>query len=150
MTRAKDVLTLSFAHNRRMWGRSSPSVMSRFLKEIPEKLLAPVGIPSGTETAGQSPDRGISGNVGKPRRRGTPARFRNKRDSGFPTTNRPSLPNAQPPDFLQPGKIVKHRTFGLGSVVSVDGNPPALRVTVNFRIVGRKTVVQRFAKLEPA
>ena len=40
MTRARRSLYLSFARRRSMWGRTEYQIPSRFLKEIPEKLLS--------------------------------------------------------------------------------------------------------------
>jgi DNA helicase-2/ATP-dependent DNA helicase PcrA len=43
MTRAKKKLTLSWARNRLVFGGRHSSIPSRFLSEIPEKLLKKIG-----------------------------------------------------------------------------------------------------------
>jgi DNA helicase-2/ATP-dependent DNA helicase PcrA len=161
MTRAKDVLTLSYAHNRRIWGTSTPGVVSRFLKEIPSQLLHPIGIVRRPQAMTQPlPMTGGGGWESRPgARRGNPSRFAQAHAGGY--SNRPpaKAPEASVapkkagaplPDFLKPGRMVRHRTFGIGQVLSTEGEDPTWRVTVNFKIVGMKTLVQKYAKLEPA
>lgn len=153
MTRAMDRLTMSFAHNRRIWGSSTPTLRSRFLGEIPEELIKPLSriessLSQGRTYAGASQGSSygrspfLSGrNWDSNRRAATPKR------TETPILSKPRTP---PPSFLQPGGLVKHRTFGIGTVRRVEGEAPTWKVTVDFRIVGAKTLVQKYAKLEPA
>jgi hypothetical protein len=45
---------------------------------------------------------------------------------------------------------VKHGTFGVGNVVSVEPLEDDAKVVVRFTSVGVKTLRAKFAKLEPA
>jgi DNA helicase II / ATP-dependent DNA helicase PcrA len=51
---------------------------------------------------------------------------------------------------LRPGIRVRHPTFGVGTVLSIDADSPDTKLTVRFASVGAKKLVARFAKLEPA
>ncbi|MCA9439138.1 MAG: DUF3553 domain-containing protein, partial [Candidatus Omnitrophica bacterium] len=83
-------------------------------------------------------------------RRSYPKAQSSKTPKGTKGGSSKSASPASIPDFLKPGKVVRHRTFGLGEVMNAEGSEPALKITVNFTIAGKKTVVQKFAKLEPA
>ena len=152
MTRAKDRLILCYAHNRRLWGPSTPKTMSRFLKEIPPKMLKPVRVPGRGGVSDLFSDDA-------PFPRSTPAIWSSQVSPPSPASRRPNQPSketlppqpgATAPDFLEPGKMVRHRTFGLGRVLKVEAVGSNWRVTVDFKIVGPKTLVQKYAKLEPA
>jgi len=154
MTRAKDILTLSFAHNRRIFGLNTPTTHSNFLDEIPKALLEPVG---GTSLAwDDDEDEDVKDLEESPESRIAqlnPEVYRPKPPKSSDTRKKIQdalEPSRSAPDFLQPGRVVRHRTFGLGRVLRAEGAEPALKVTVDFKIAGKKTVVQKFAKLEPA
>ncbi|MCA9410435.1 MAG: UvrD-helicase domain-containing protein [Candidatus Omnitrophica bacterium] len=150
MTRAKDLLTLSFAHNRRVFGTSMPMRQSRFLEEIPQDLLEPVGGtgPAWNQFRDEDDEEEPTPSF-QPTR--SPYRPPSRKPKSSSTLEKSAMPPpASIPDFLQPGKAVRHRTFGLGRVLRAEGSEPALKVTVDFKIAGKKTVVQKFAKLEPA
>jgi hypothetical protein len=51
---------------------------------------------------------------------------------------------------VRPGARVRHPTFGLGTVLSVELLPDDLKLTVRFAAVGRKTLRAKYARLEPA
>lgn len=152
MTRAKNVLTLSYSHNRRIFGNSTPMRQSMFLQEIPADLLDQADGPhTGWQAAGGFAANGPRRRTGFLERPGggrPPGRGR--RQFAPPKEKPAPAPPAPVPAFLQPGRPVRHRTFGLGRVVRTEGAEPSLKVTVDFQIAGMKTVVQKFAKLEPA
>jgi DNA helicase-2/ATP-dependent DNA helicase PcrA len=158
MTRAKDRLVLSHAFRRQIYGQTNSNVRSRFLDEIPPHLASVVRV----DSVMQRTSPYVPG--GGPRRTAwsqqtTSASLPNHRPPKQPLP-RASAIDSHPgerkqsavplPEFLHPGKRVRHRTFGLGIVVRVEGEDPAWRVTVDFQIVGPKTVIQKFARLEPA
>ena len=153
MTRAKNQLTLSFAHNRRMWGSSEPTLRSRFLDEISPDLVEEIGVVPQPQTEdlfsfGRSRVPPFARNKQRFPSAKSPRTKQTGKRASLGTT--PSPGQAIPPAFLRPGKRVKHRTFGVGKVLSVEGEAPAWRVTVDFRLVGPKTLIQKYAKLEPA
>jgi DNA helicase-2/ATP-dependent DNA helicase PcrA len=155
MTRAKNRLVLSHAHMRQIYGSTNASMRSRFLDEIPPHLSVIVGF--------ASPSRYTVTSLFNGRKSDNPSEIMPRMKTGGyqpgPSKEARKHPvheawekraAAQAPDFLQPGRRVRHRTFGIGKVLKVEGQDPAWRVTVEFQIVGSKTVIQKFAKLEPA
>ena len=48
------------------------------------------------------------------------------------------------------GMRVRHRQFGVGTVVAVEDQGDDIKVTVRFAAVGTKKLLARFANLEPA
>jgi DNA helicase-2/ATP-dependent DNA helicase PcrA len=56
----------------------------------------------------------------------------------------------QPPGLgqLRPGTRVRHPLFGVGTVLRLEGEGEALKLTVSFPGVGAKKLVARFAGLE--
>lgn len=65
---------------------------------------------------------------------------------GLHTYGRPEPEDAG--EALVEGDMVNHRTFGFGVVLEVDGEGAKSRVTVEFQDVGRKTLVQQYARLQ--
>ena len=49
---------------------------------------------------------------------------------------------------LAVGNIVNHQRFGQGEVLSIDGKGADLKAEINFKSVGTKKLLLRFAKLE--
>ena len=49
-------------------------------------------------------------------------------------------------DAFFPGARVEHATFGIGQVVSSDGQGQRRKLTVQFPDVGRKVIVARFVQ----
>lgn len=167
MTRAKDRLVLSYAIQRTLYGNFSRTIPSRFLKEIPAHLLEDRSIISRDTDPGSSGF--LFGFERKPKVRFGSTRPQQRSSGSEPASpSRSESPIPQPrkmepasgpvpdikPDqnsaFLKPGAWVRHQTFGIGQVLRLEGQAAQLRVTVNFQIVGQKTVLQKFAKLTPA
>jgi DNA helicase-2/ATP-dependent DNA helicase PcrA len=66
-----------------------------------------------------------------------------------PTSSRPppELETAAP-EGLRPGTVVRHPTFGQGTVVEAGPGGLDQKVTVAFRSVGTKKLIPRYAELE--
>ena len=54
---------------------------------------------------------------------------------------------ASPSDKIAAGQMVEHSVFGIGKVVSVDGDPLSRKAVVDFQECGRKTLLLKFAKI---
>lgn len=120
ITRAMDKLFLTHAQSRMLYGKWNNYLPSRFLKEVPEELLA------GPEQKKKSTTTG--GNPWK---------------SGF------NVPiEASEPDFYQLGEKVAHPKWGEGAVVSVKGNGGDAQITVAFPGEGIKTLIAKYAPLK--
>ncbi len=124
MTRAEELLFLTCARQRTLYGSTNLNAMSRFIEEIPEHLrkdltfvgvrgLLDEGAGDASETAEAEPAQGLPG--------------------GF-----------------RPGQRVRHKHFGVGTVVRVEPSGRDEKVTVAFPDQGIRTFIRSLAPLEPA
>jgi DNA helicase II / ATP-dependent DNA helicase PcrA len=136
MTRAMSKLYLSHARRRRIYGDFQYNAPSRFLEEIPPRLLA-----EAQPVLQQPPSHNLA--------------------SVFEQLQPDPLADAD--DFfedvrlvpeaeygLRTGCQVRHVKFGVGVVRRLEGSGESQKVTVQFRTVGLKKLMVRFAGLEPA
>ena len=125
ITRAKQKLYLVHAFRRNLMGSSTPSTPSRFLDDIPKRLIASGGLWQGEE-----------GRVMPPlysSRTRTPA---------------PNTPSSDVPE-LKPGDHVHHAQFGDGVVVNCRSVKDDKEAVVAFTSgVGVKKLLLSFARLE--
>ena len=120
ITRARQKLVLTYAESRRIHGQDHIGVPSRFLREIPARLLHEV----------------------RPRVQvARPASFGPRRDYGHAALEAPPV---------KLGAQVRHPSFGLGTVMDVEGSGAHARVQVNFDEAGPKWLVLAYANLQPA
>ena len=135
MTRAMERLVLTSADERRRFGSSSFQSPSRFLEELPDSLMDVARAPA-------------------PRRSAPPPR---RRSAGGGASNldysyaQESSPSA---DELGEGPAkgmrVRHAVFGEGTIALVSGEGLNQKLKIAFDRVGMKTVMVRYANLEPA
>ena len=138
LTRAQKGVKLSFAHSRMKWGSHVNNSPSRFIKEIDGRyILNPLTdfqTLSGQASRGAEPSAIFS-------RRPSPVRrvaAASGNADGF---------KASPSDKIAAGQMVEHSVFGIGKVVSVDGDPLSRKAVVDFQECGRKTLLLKFAKI---
>ena len=124
ITRARELLYLTYAENRRINGRETFNRPSRFVKEIPAGVLREVRVREVTRQRAEAPRQHLRSRV--------PANV-TVGDSGI------SL-----------GQRVTHKKFGEGVVTNYEGEGRHARVEVNFRDVGSKWLMLGYANLEPA
>jgi DNA helicase-2/ATP-dependent DNA helicase PcrA len=141
LTRARERLILTSAARRRIFGDYQATQPSRFLDEIPAELmerLEPVASPRWT--GAQYELRNPYG-----RRPASPPRARETAEKSFQYENEDqSISN------IRAGMRVKHRQFGVGTVVAVEDHGDDYKVTVRFPAAGTKKLLASFAGLEPA
>jgi DNA helicase II / ATP-dependent DNA helicase PcrA len=137
ITRARERLILTGAARRRVFGEYQQSEPSRFLDEIPPDLMLRI------EPVTPSPRWQQRDEAG----RGYPARPRSGRNqaSGFSYEHEDQSQNG-----VRVGMRVRHRQFGVGTIVAVDDDGDDSKLTIRFAAVGTKKLVARFANLEPA
>jgi DNA helicase-2/ATP-dependent DNA helicase PcrA len=158
MTRARQSLTLTRAVYRRIFGNEQQlraSLPSRFLAEIPSELVDTV--------------RGSMAEIGQTRRYEpdleysySPEEFlRRVRGEPKQAPAAPRRPTAQS-SFGRPaakrgadanpmlGRKVRHPSFGVGTIVGVEGDDEDRRVSVSFPGRGTKKFIERYAQLEQA
>jgi len=126
VTRARQRLYLSHAQSRMLHGKVRYGIPSRFLDEIPEKLLKRLN----------------SKPVSKP----SYSRDYNELPKIMNTQQSSDQKSAMP---WKIGQQVAHAKFGNGVVVSYEGNASDMRVQVNFGREGLKWLAMEFAKLTP-
>jgi DNA helicase-2/ATP-dependent DNA helicase PcrA len=157
MTRARQSLTLTRAVYRRIFGNEQQlraSLPSRFLAEIPSELVDTV--------------RGSMAEIGETRRYEpdpeysySPEEFL-RRVRGESKQAAPRRQPAAQPSFGRPaakrggdanpmlGRKVRHPSFGVGTIVGVEGDDEDRRVSVSFPGRGTKKFIERYAQLEQA
>jgi DNA helicase-2/ATP-dependent DNA helicase PcrA len=157
MTRARKSLTLTRAVYRRIFGNEQKlraSRPSRFLAEIPSELVETVrgSLAEIGETRRYEPD---------PEYSYSPEEFlrRVRREEKSATTPRRT---ASSPSFGRApakrsgdsnpmlGRRVRHPSYGVGTIVGVEGDDEDRRVSVSFPGRGTKKFIERYAQLEQA
>ncbi|MEV7023318.1 DNA helicase PcrA [Kitasatospora sp. NPDC093558] len=151
LTRARERLYLTRSVLRSAWGQPSYNPASRFLEEIPEKLVewkrtgaaqAPAarGFSSGSSW-------GKSSSGGRSSRSGSSASAAPKAGWGQ-SARRSGQVVEREAVSLAVGDRVTHDTFGLGTVVAVTGVGDRAQATVDFGSDGRKQLLLRYAPVE--
>src|SRR6266446_3541747 len=157
MTRARQSLTLTRSVYRRIFGNEQQlraSLPSRFLAEIPNALVETV--------------RGSMAEIGETRRYEpdpeysySPEEFLRRVRSGPKQVEAAPRRQASPSSFGRPaakrgdsnpmlGRKVRHPSYGVGTIVGVEGDDEDRRVSVSFPGRGTKKFIERYAQLEQA
>ena len=150
MTRAKEKLTMTNARQRMLFGRTTPSMPSRFLEEIPEANMEWLGKVEPKPAQPQWSDSWDDGWGGSYSGGGRTATY------SQPRTAIPRKPMASaggvrkaaasaPLLQLQPGDSVKHKAFGQGMVLSVRPMGNDALIEVAFDQVGTKKLMLKAA-----
>jgi len=142
LTRAQRRLTLSYAESRARHGKRQFTQPSRFIEELPEEV----------SSAEQSEYRARRPSLSALRMPHSPVEPRRVRRSeheeivydGDFSSDAVLLDPRAP---FRPGDSVRHPRYGVGRVVDIGGYGEALRATVQFRTVGLKRLVLKFAGL---
>lgn len=156
MTRARASLTLTRAVYRRIFGNEQQlraSLPSRFLAEIPGELvdtvrgsMAEIGESRRYEPDPEysySPEEFLRRVRGKPAP--SPVAARTSRSSS--AVSRPAVRRGANADPML-GRKVRHPSYGVGTVVGVEGDEEDRRVSVSFPGRGTKKFIERYAQLE--
>ncbi|MCB0665393.1 MAG: UvrD-helicase domain-containing protein [Saprospiraceae bacterium] len=136
ITRARKLLTLSFAGSRYRYGKIVYNDPSRFIEEIPVDLLDSM-VPRRAEAS--QPVRlraSVRGNFSQPNP---------QKKMGIPADFEAALPHQ-----IQAGMKVLHLKFGEGKVLSVDGYNDAKVATIFFQGISnpQRRIMLKFAKLQ--
>ena len=132
ITRAKEQLYITNTKQRMLFGKTSYSVPSRFLDEIPSDYVTDV------TPVGQAIHNLISDTIFAPKK---PEVYRPSASMKPKKTVSASL------DF-HPGEHVLHKKFGKGIILSVRQFEQDAMLEIHFDQVGRKQLMAVFAKLE--
>jgi DNA helicase-2/ATP-dependent DNA helicase PcrA len=122
ITRAQEMLYLSHARERRLYGTREPATRSQFIGELPGELLRTNSRIKTTRTAPPSNPSPEAKTRGK------------SNDSASPT--------------WRVGDRVIHRSFGVGEITHVFGDRGKQSVAIKFSTVGQKIVDPKIAGLQ--
>ena len=142
MTRAQSQLVLTSASRRRVFGEYQATEPSRFLYELPMNLVQQV---EPTSPPIQAPATGS--------RRSYTRYSRPRQTSDRPDEAYISFDDAaedQSSTHVRQGMRVRHPTFGIGTIESIEPLQGDVKLIVRFATVGPKKLLGRYAKLEPA
>ncbi|MFG0249100.1 MAG: ATP-dependent helicase [Phycisphaeraceae bacterium JB051] len=118
ITRAMRVLLLTNARFRTVFGKSSSTIPSRFLTELPRELMQTNNVADQGDRVGS-----FGGGV--------------KSESNDPLL-----------EEYPPGTMVRHPQFGFGKVIQVRSSGAHTRATIGFERAGVKTLILQYARLE--
>jgi DNA helicase-2/ATP-dependent DNA helicase PcrA len=140
LTRARERLYVSRAVVRSAWGAPSHNPASRFVDELPVDLVDW----RRTEAAQTSWNRPVAPSLsqraaGAVRRFGTAAARADSSAKAKPSRAIPSL---------EPGDRVLHDSFGMGSVVSLEGSGENAVASIDFGSGGVKRLLLRYAPVD--
>jgi DNA helicase-2/ATP-dependent DNA helicase PcrA len=138
LTRARERLVLTGAARRRIYGDYQPTQPSRFLDEIPTELMERL------EPVAPKPRWQPGYELRNPYARGGRGRSSHREDQ----TAYAYEHEDQSAAGVRTGMKVRHRQFGIGTVVAVDDQGDDVKVTVRFAAAGTKKLLARFAGLE--
>ncbi|SHM26169.1 ATP-dependent DNA helicase PcrA [Caldanaerovirga acetigignens] len=130
ITRAKKRLYLTRAWRRNLYGNTSFYSASRFIDEIPARLLKEIG----------SEDDTLEEDNGKTKKAKTVVHFKPAIKQSSETEKRKELK-------LNPGDRVKHSKWGEGVVTAVYGKGEDAEIAVNFASEGTKRLILKYAPL---
>lgn len=141
ITRAEQLLTLTYANSRYRFGKMQYNSPSRFLEELPLDQVENAGQVFGGEPSAKKTPSGasVSGNF---TRRTAIANTAPRID---PATFKPS-----PSEAIQAGMEVLHLKFGKGKVLHIDGGAQNRVATIVFEVSGQeeKRIMLKYAKLQ--
>jgi DNA helicase II / ATP-dependent DNA helicase PcrA len=139
ITRAMKKLYLTWAQRRYRSGVLSFSTRSRFLDEMDQELFETIG--SAAVNAPRAYRRPLD-------QAATPYRRPKPPEDGFYGDSMPSYEDeSQEQQNLRVGTKVVHEIFGEGKVVAINGRGDQARAVVEFKSVGRKNLMLKFAHL---
>jgi DNA helicase-2/ATP-dependent DNA helicase PcrA len=138
LTRARQRLILTGASRRRIFGDYQPTQPSRFLDEIPPELIDRV---EPAAPRWQRPRVELRNPYAKRRT----DRVRDDASTGFAYEQEDQ--SAGP---VRAGMRVRHRLFGVGTIMAVEEHDDDYKLTVRFVAAGTKKLLARYAGLEPA
>ncbi len=133
ITRAEEALYLTNAFSRTLYGRTQYNRPSRFVEEIDQELL---------EIEGMRPTPKKTPVFAKK----TAYSYKQPETAVFPSKSATGGEN----NSWKPGDKVKHKKWGLGTVVRVSGTSKDLELDVAFPSQGVKRLLAAFAPIEKA
>jgi DNA helicase-2/ATP-dependent DNA helicase PcrA len=154
ITRARERLFLTSASRRRIFGEYKPTEPSRFLDEVPPELVRRIEPVASTPSwAARGGSRGYEMRNPYARRPGSSGAGSGAPRSGLkeaPAKSYAYEDEDQSASGVRNGQRVRHKQFGVGTVVGVEEHGDDFKITVQFSSVGTKKLIGKYANLEPA
>jgi DNA helicase-2/ATP-dependent DNA helicase PcrA len=160
ITRARSQLVLTSAARRRVFGEYQATEPSRFIDEIPADLIeqevthtssassrSSYGQRGGWEYRANPYGRGGYGG-GSGQSQAKAGHY--KKSESFIETPDYENEDQSSSTGLRPGARVRHATFGVGTVISVEQLDDDQKLVVRFADIGQKTLRAKYAKLTRA
>ena len=110
ITRAKKKLYITAAESRMFFGKKRPQEISRFVEEIPDACVESLG------------------NKAKPHQKNSSGKSY-KATTPQPAQIKPVEKKIVPPADLQVGDMINHRKWGLGTIMTVNGDKIVVQFT---------------------
>jgi DNA helicase-2/ATP-dependent DNA helicase PcrA len=167
ITRARERLYLTHAWSRTIFGSTQYNPPSRFLDEIPQRLVQSIdgnrrgsragswsdsaGSDSSTASWGDRPTR--RSGISSEQRQANRDRNRERMvDQAIAAGQRPSVSSAASPSgaTFKLGEDVVHGKWGEGVVLDLKGSGDKTEITIHFPTVGQKTLLLAWAPLKKA
>jgi DNA helicase-2/ATP-dependent DNA helicase PcrA len=137
VTRARERLYVSRAIARFAWGAPHHNLPSRFVREIPDELI---DWRRTEESTMRWESTSASSRAGwESERARTPVRTRRFTPAAKPTAGTRPVPR------LAPGDRVTHDTFGLGTVINIEGAADKAVANIDFGSTGVKRLLLRYS-----
>jgi len=130
ITRAEKHLFLTHARYRTVFGRTEPTIPSRFLQEIPPSEVDAINL---AREEWESPVIRLSGES------------RKLVMDGYDGDSASGKPH---PSGFNAGDVVRHARFGQGRILTVRGFGAQTRAQVQFNVHGVKTLILEYANLQ--
>jgi DNA helicase-2/ATP-dependent DNA helicase PcrA len=159
LTRAEEKAFISYALTRYRWGKLVDGEPSRFIDEMDEDFLDYV-VPKDGYIFKPILDKGIFGEVTRPLDKSVSTK-RGVKVNTMPSQKqlgklRKINSDEKPPTVsidpkltdLQEGVNVEHLRFGYGKVLKIEGNGNDKKALIDFKGIGKKNLLLRFAKLK--
>jgi DNA helicase II / ATP-dependent DNA helicase PcrA len=163
ITRAEKSLCISYARTRYRWGQLSDCMPSRFIRDIPMEFYEQADIAiTGSPFNKQQKQLNNNQNIqiqDKQRFLGFKKTNDNDGNKSFVEEKHNSeklkkinqdLPSGikiQKAGSIEVGIKVHHERFGVGKVISLEGNFPETKAVIEFENAGKKQILLKFAKL---
>ena len=131
ITRAKETLTISYAKQRMLYGRTNAAMQSRFLREIPESILL--------RTGSYSTNSFVPGRISPNYHYAAGKSFSKETAKFAVNTEKTAMPD------LRKGDMVMHAAFGKGMVLSVLKMSGDALLEIAFDEIGTKKLMAKAA-----
>ena len=159
LTRAEQKAILTYTLSRYRWGKLVDAEPSRFIEEMDEKYLDYI-IPKDDYVFKPMIDKGVFGGYQTPKKVNPPAGSTTKINTAPSQNQLGKLRKINASDAndttdfsqetigLEVGKRVEHARFGYGEVLAIEGKGNDKKALIEFKGVGQKHLLLRFAKLK--